>query len=111
MTDFDFKNKVTELIDSLKSTCANFGLGNDAGEFEIITQVFLYKFMNDKFAYEVKKKDDNLNKAENWEKELSNYSDEDYEMLLLQLGADTAKLKPQHFIASPIWPTRRKRFC
>jgi len=100
MTDLDFKKKVTELIDSLKSTCANFGLGNDAGEFEIITQVFLYKFMNDKFAYEVKKIDDKLNKAENWEKELSNYSDEDYEMLLLQLGADTAKLKPEHFIAS-----------
>ncbi len=30
------------------------GLGNDGNEFKIITQVFLYKFLNDKFAYEVK---------------------------------------------------------
>lgn len=99
MTDIDFKNKVTQLIDSLKSISANYGLGNDGNEFKIITQVFLYKFMNDKFAYEVKKIDSKLGIAESWEKELSNYSDDDYEMLLLQLGADTAKLKPEHFIS------------
>lgn len=99
MTDIDFKNKVTQLIDSLKSISANYGLGNDGNEFKIITQVFLYKFMNDKFAYEVKKIDEKLANAESWEKELSNYSEDDYEMLLLQLGADTAKLKPEHFIS------------
>jgi len=54
MTDLDFKNKVTALIDSLKSISANYGLGNDGNEFKIITQVFLYKFMNDKFAYQIK---------------------------------------------------------
>lgn len=99
MTDIEFKNKVTQLIDSLKSISANYGLGNDGNEFKIITQVFLYKFMNDKFAYEVKKIDSKLGNADSWEKELSNYSDDDYEMLLLQLGADTAKLKPEHFIS------------
>jgi len=99
MTDIDFKEKTKELIDSLKSISANYGLGNDGNEFKIITQVFLYKFMNDKFAYEVKKIDPKLAKAENWEKTLSNYTDDDYEMLLLQLGADTAKLKPEHFIS------------
>ncbi len=100
MTNIDFKNKITELIDSLKSTCANFGLGNDAGEFAIITQVFLYKFMNDKFAFQVKQIDEKLNEAENWEDTLRGYSEDDYEMLLLQLGADTARLKPEHFIAT-----------
>ncbi len=99
MTDIEFKNKVTQLIDSLKSICANYGLGNDGNEFKIITQVFLYKFMNDKFAYQVKQIDAKLSNAESWEKELNNYSDDDYEMLLLQLGADTAKLKKEHFIA------------
>ena len=100
MTDIDFKNKVTALIDSLKSISANYGLGNDGNEFKIITQVFLYKFMNDKFAYQVKQIEPKLAKAEHWEKELSNYSDDNYEMLLLQLGADTAKLKPEHFISN-----------
>lgn len=28
---------------------------HDGNEFKIITQVFLYKFLNDKFAYEVKR--------------------------------------------------------
>ncbi len=99
MTDIDFKEKTKTLIDNLKSISANYGLGNDGNEFKIITQVFLYKFMNDKFAFEVKKLDSNLKDAENWEKEVGKYSEDDYEMLLLQLGADTAKLKPQHFIS------------
>ncbi|OQX75587.1 MAG: SAM-dependent methyltransferase [Bacteroidetes bacterium 4484_249] len=99
MTDTDFKNKTMALIDSLKSISANYGLGNDGNEFKIITQVFLFKFMNDKFAYQIKQIDTKLAEAENWEKELSSYSDDDYEMLLLQLGADTAKLKPEHFIS------------
>lgn len=99
MTDIDFKEKTKELIDSLKSISANYGLGNDGNEFKIITQVFLYKFMNDKFAFEIKKLDSKLKDAENWEEQLSAYSEDDYEMLLLQLGADTAKLKPAHFIS------------
>ena len=100
MTEIDFKDKTKALIDSLKSISANYGLGNDGNEFKIITQVFLYKFMNDKFSFEVKKIDRKLKDAENWEKQLSNYPDDDYEMLLLQLGADTAKLKPEHFIST-----------
>jgi type I restriction enzyme M protein len=99
VTDIDFKEKTKDLIDSLKSVCANYGLGNDGNEFKIITQVFLYKFMNDKFAYEVKKIDKGLKNANNWEEIVRSYSEEDYEMLLLQLGADTAKLKPEHFIS------------
>lgn len=47
MIDTDFKEKTKTLIDSLKSICATYGLGNDGNEFKIITQVFLYKFMND----------------------------------------------------------------
>ena len=50
----NFKSKTKELIDNLKGICANYGLGNDGNEFKIITQIFLYKFMNDKFGYEVK---------------------------------------------------------
>lgn len=99
MTDIAFKEKTKALIDSLKSISANYGLGNDGNEFKIITQVFLYKFMNDKFAYELKKIEPELSSAENWEEVVKAYPDDDYEMLLLQLGADTARLKPQHFIS------------
>lgn len=100
MTDIDFKDRTKELIDNLKSISANYGLGNDGNEFKIITQVFLYKFMNDKFAYEIKKIDSKLLDSENWEKELENYSDDEYEMLLLQMSADTARLNKEHFIST-----------
>ncbi len=49
-----FEQQTKALIDDLKSVCANYGLGNDGNEFKIITQVFLYKFLNDKFVYEIK---------------------------------------------------------
>lgn len=92
--------KIKDLIDGLKSTCANYGLGNDGNEFKIITQVFLYKFLNDKFGYEIKKIDGKLKNSDNWEKEISKYSNDDYDMLCLQLGGQTATLKPQHFIST-----------
>ena len=99
MVELEFKAKTQELIDSLKSICANYGLGNDGNEFKIITQIFLYKFLNDKFAYEAKKIDEDIAKVDNWEKSLSDMSEEDYEMLQLQMSADTARLEPQHFIS------------
>ncbi len=99
MVTIDFERKTKELIDSLKGICASYGLGNDGNEFKIITQVFLYKFMNDKFAFEVKKIDENINNSEKWEQTIADLSDDDYEMLLLQIEADTARLKPEHFIS------------
>lgn len=99
MVTADFQKEAKDLIDKLKNICANYGLGNDGNEFKIITQVFLYKFLNDKFAYVVKQIDQKLSKADNWEEELSKYSDDEYEMLLMKLQADTARLKKEHFIS------------
>lgn len=95
----DFKNKVLELIDSLKGVCASYGLGNDGNEFKIITQVFLYKFLNDKFAYSIKKIDNKFN-VDNWEEIYSNMDETDREMLLLELGADTAQFNPEHLLSN-----------
>ena len=61
------KEKTIELIDALKATCQTYGMGNDGNEYKIITQVFLYKFLNDKFGYEVKKVSPVLKNAEKWE--------------------------------------------
>ncbi|TMX34939.1 class I SAM-dependent DNA methyltransferase [Vibrio sp. Hep-1b-8] len=99
MVELEFREKTKTLIDSLKSICATNGLGNSTGEFEIITQVFLYKFLNDKFAYEAKKIDEKIASAEKWEEALIEMSEEDLEMLQIQMGADTARLKPHHFIS------------
>lgn len=53
--DINYTTKTKQLIDNLKSVCANYGLGNDGNEFKIISQVFLYKFLSDKYNYEIKK--------------------------------------------------------
>jgi type I restriction enzyme M protein len=95
-----FETQAKALIDDLKAVCANHGLGNDGNEFKIITQIFLYKFLNDKFAYEAKRIDPKLAKAAKWEDALRAYKPADYEMLLIQLGASTAQLKPEHFLST-----------
>ncbi len=100
MTTSNFEQQTKALIDDLKSVCANYGLGNDGNEFKIITQVFLYKFLNDKFVHEIKKADLKLAKAENWEAELEKFSDNDRELLYMQLSASTARISPHHFISS-----------
>ena len=99
MVEQEFKDKTKALIDSLKSICANYGLGNDGNEFKIITQIFLYKFLNDKFAYEAKKIDKKVANSEKWEEVLVAMSEDELEMLQLQMGGDTARLKPHHFIS------------
>lgn len=99
MVTQDFEKRTRQLIDSLKGICAAYGLGNDGNEFKIITQVFLYKFLNDKFAFEAKKIRPDLIQGESWEQAIAKLGADDLEMLQLQMGPDTARLKPEHFIA------------
>jgi type I restriction enzyme M protein len=99
MSTQEFIGKTKDLIDDLKGVCAKYGLGNDGNEFKIITQAFLYKFMNDKFVFETKQIDKRLANAENWEKELRSYSEEEYKMLLLKMSPSSAKLKKEHFLS------------
>ncbi|OMH27842.1 class I SAM-dependent DNA methyltransferase [Motiliproteus sp. MSK22-1] len=99
MVELEFQQKTKALIDSLKNICASYGLGNDGNEFKIITQTFLYKFLNDKFAYEAKKNDENVANATSWEEALVQMDEDELEMLQLQMGGDTARLKPHHFIS------------
>lgn len=88
-----------KMIDDLKTVCANFGLGNASSEYKIITEIFLYKFLNDKFLYEVQQADEKLKDSENIEKTLNDMSEDDYEMLMTILPPWVAKLKRKHFIS------------
>lgn len=106
MVEQAFVQKTKQLIDNLKATCHQYGLGNSGDEFKIITQVFLYKFMNDKFGYEVKQLDTKLRNSDNWEKTISSYSESDYEFLLAKMSPDSARLYPVHFI-STLWNKQR----
>lgn len=88
-----------QMIDDLKTVCTNFGLGNASSEYKIITEIFLYKFLNDKFLYEVKQADEKLKDSDNVERVLNDMSEDDYEMLMMLLPPATAKLKRKHFIS------------
>ena len=95
----EFEKKTKFLIDELKSVCANAGLGNDASEYKVITQVFLYKFLNDKFLFEVKKLK-KLDSKFNIEENLLKIKKKDYELLLLQINENTARFNPDQLIHS-----------
>ncbi len=97
--DISFITKTKHLIDNLKSVCANYGLGNDGNEFKIITQVFLYKFLNDKFRYEVKKDNPKLATADNFADALASIGEEDYQFLLASLNPNVPRLQPYQLIA------------
>lgn len=99
MVTQEFEQRTRQLIDSLKAICAAYGLGNDGNEFKIITQVFLYKFLNDKFTFEAKKIRPELSQALTWEQAMASLSADELDMLQLQMGPDTARLKPEHFLA------------
>ena len=100
MVTQDFSAQTKALIDNLKGVCTSYGLGNDGNEFKIITQVFLYKFMNDKFVHEVKLIDSKLKNAVNWEQEIAGYSEAQYQMLLMRMSPDSAKLKREHYLSN-----------
>ena len=94
MEHTDFSVKAKQLIDDLKGICASAGLGGDANEYKIVTQSFLYKFLNDKFLHEISKLDSNLASYE----DLKSLSDDEYELLMIKLGTKTAHLKPEHLL-------------
>ncbi|WP_288981401.1 class I SAM-dependent DNA methyltransferase [uncultured Flavobacterium sp.] len=97
--DINFMTKTKALIDNLKSVCANYGLGNDGNEFKIITQVFLYKFLNDKFRYAVKQEKPELDKTENFSKALLDLSEDEYQFLIASLDPNIPRLRPEHLIS------------
>ncbi|CAL2105659.1 type I restriction enzyme M protein [Tenacibaculum sp. 190524A02b] len=95
------ETKIKNLIDNLKAVCANYGLGNDGNEFKIITQIFLYKFINDKFTYELKKiHPEWFGENEDWLENLKNLSENAYKKLEFEIENDVAFLKPVHFLPS-----------
>lgn len=49
------EKNIKSIIDDLKGLCSTNGLSNTAGEEIVVTSVFLYKFLNDKFISNLKR--------------------------------------------------------
>lgn len=95
----EMMNKTKSMIDDLKAVLMSFGLGNSSGAYKIITELFLYKFLNDKFFFEVRRADESFKDSKNIEEDLGKLSEEEYEFLLASLPPSTAQLKREHFIS------------
>ena len=107
----NIKEKTLQLIDALKSTCQAYGMGNDGNEYKIITQVFLYKFLNDKFGYEIKNAKSDIAKkvrdAVKWETAYAELSDTDRMLLQSAISPDVPMLEPYHLISN-LWNQQGK---
>lgn len=51
MSYHELEVKIHNMVDDLQGLCATSGLSNTANEEVVVTSVFLYKFLNDKFMY------------------------------------------------------------
>lgn len=90
--------KTKNLIDELKAVCAGYGLGNSGKEFDVIIQIFLYKYLNDKFTYEVKKAHPEWGTGEKLEEKLNSLSEDDYKKLEFDFDNVNAILKPYQLL-------------
>lgn len=93
MDNTQYSSLVKQLVDDLKGVFTSAGLGGEAGEYKLLTQSFLYKFINDKFLYEAKKFNSN-----NSYESIIKMSDDDYEFLQMDLGNKSAKIKREDLI-------------
>lgn len=82
-----FQEYVTQMkimIDRLKTLCSDLGLGNTGDEYKIISELFTYKFLNDKLLFEFGKRED---------------KSEDFDEFVYYAGANTAKMHKEHLIS------------
>ena len=98
MTNQMFSIKVKGLIDDIKATCASYGLGNDGNEYKIITQMFLYKFVNDRFGHDYRAIAGS-SKESKWESELDLMSDEAFAKLQVQMPPGGVVLERHQLIS------------
>lgn len=99
MTEIELINNIDRLISDIKACIRAAGINNDSSEFEVVTEIFLFKFLNDKLRFELKKLSPRLAQAKDFDKELEKLSESEYNGLLNNLGPDTAIIKRNQTIS------------
>lgn len=96
----DIVLKTERLIDDLKSICSLNGIGNSPSEYKVITQIFLYKYLNDKFIHEVNKlKFSGKATIKEVEEFLNKIEPIDYSKLDIQLDPNVARIRKEYMIS------------
>lgn len=71
---YSLEAKIDQMIDELQGLCSQQGLSNTAAEEVVVTSVFLYKFLSDKYMYNIGKFAEEI--GESTEELLKNENDE-----------------------------------
>lgn len=79
----EYLDIMKKMIDELKAMSESLGLANTGDEYKIISELFTYKFLNDKLLYEFDKRE---------------FKDETFEEFVDFAGIDIAKMKEDHLI-------------
>ena len=91
------QQETMNLIDSLKATTSHAGLGGGGNEYTVLVEVFLYKFLNDKFIAEAQRVWPPLQQASDVWEYLDSMSDDDYDQMC-DLMHGTVELRKNHLI-------------
>jgi type I restriction enzyme M protein len=83
MSFLEYLDMMKSMIDGLKAMSTSLGLSNTGDEYKIISELFTYKFLNDKLLYDFSKR---KNKKESFD-DFVEYA-----------GVDTPKMKERHLI-------------
>src|SRR5574344_642692 len=94
----EIQQQTKDLIDRLKTTTSVNGLGNSGSEYIVIVQMFLYKFLNDKFIYAAKnERPDLVADGKDIYDSLAEMSEDEYDELC-DLMSDSVILKKEHLL-------------
>lgn len=94
--------KTEKLIDDLKSVCSLNGIGNSPSEYKVISQIFLYKYLNDKFIHEVKRVNKAFNKdtpVKDVEQYLNKIEPKEYQLLTMKMSPNVARIQKEYMIS------------
>ena len=111
MAELEIEVRTKALIDRLKATCKEYGLANTGNEYQIITEVFLYKYMNDLFGHESKMVNDRLGHAPMWDAEYDTFTKEEEDDLFTYLSAGTPLLRHDHTLAHLVNASKKEDFA
>lgn len=99
MNEVELINNIDELISKIKKSINDAGIDKDSSEFQIVTEIFLYKFLNDKFKYESKKVNNKLKNATNWDEAYASLTDDEYNELIINISSDCAVINKNQTIS------------
>lgn len=79
----EYLDKMKNMIDELKAMSTSLGLSNTGDEYKIISELFTYKFLNDKLLFEFENRSD---------------KDEQFDEFVDFAGIEIAKMRKEHLI-------------